>query len=172
MLADFRHLMDRYRKLPSYDGEWGHWYMEDLDDHQEGPNEIVTQILDSVNQGNRKVIDWNEKAKLLRELGLDHIFVQGYLSREPGWWRMLSKGDGICCLYGKGCQPRTAKGYLDFISPRLRKIWPDMPELESVAYHLGYYAAAHFRYAGRLPDFGGVDIHDERPLQEILLCAK
>jgi hypothetical protein len=166
MLSAYRELIDQYGMIPSYDGEQGGWYLEVLD--RDTPQEIIDQVLNSVSRNNQRILNWNEKATLLRDLGEAHLFVKGYLSGRPGFWALVEKGDGICCLYGEGCKPRSAKGYLKYIGPRLREIWPELPELESVAYHLGYYAAAHFRYSGKLPSFDGVDIHDSQDLREIL----
>lgn len=153
-------------KIPSYDGENGCWYLESL--KPETLVEIKMQILDSIVSGNERVIAWNEKTRLLRELGEDHPFVWGYLGNQPGFWSLMEKGDGVCCLYGKGCMGRTAKGYLDFITPRLRELWPDGFVSNPVAYELGYYAVAHFRYASKLPSFEGVDIHDKTLLSDFL----
>ena len=158
--------------MPNYDGEYGDWYLLDIRNHGTNIAQIKQQIINAVKSNNEKVENWNKKATLLSSLGSEHVFVQGYLSSEPGFWSMMAKGDGECCLYGKGCKPRSVNEYLEFIVPRLRSLWPNGFASNPLSHAIGYFANAYFWYTYCLPDLEEADINNHTLLSDFVIGNK
>lgn len=166
LLSEWLELVKKYNIIPSYNSEYGCWYIQEINDSTDS---IMKDVKFDISENKRRIAEWNKKAKLLSSLGINHIFVKGYLSSEPGFWSFMSRGDGECCLYNKKYKKRSAKEFLDFIAPRLKKLWPTGFDSDSVGFYLGHFTKAYFEYNGSLPNLKGVDINSKTSLSDFVL---